>query len=37
MIVFLQDSLDPCPMPINADQNHSIDPKCHPMPIIDRD
>ncbi len=23
-----QDSLDQCPMPINADQNHGIDPKC---------
>ncbi len=23
----LQDSPDQCPMPINADQNHGIDPK----------
>ncbi len=29
-----QDSPDQCPMPINADQNHGIDPKCLSMPII---
>ncbi len=28
-----QDSPDQCPMPINADQNHGIDPKCLSMPI----
>ncbi len=28
-----QDSLDHCPMPINADQNHGIDLKCLSMPI----
>ncbi len=29
-----QDSLDQCPISINADQNHCIDPKCLSMPII---
>ncbi len=31
---YVQDSLDHCPMPINADQNHGIDPKCLSIPII---
>ncbi len=25
---YIQESLDQCPMPINADQNHGINPKC---------
>ncbi len=29
-----QDSLDQCPMSINADQNHGIDPKRLSMPVI---
>ncbi len=29
-----KDSLDQCPMPINADQNHGIDPKCLSTLII---
>ena len=29
-----QDSPDQCQMPINADQNYGIDPKCLSMPII---
>ncbi len=28
-----QDSLNQCPMPINADQNHGIDLKCRSRPI----
>ncbi len=30
----IQDSLDQCPIVINADQNPGIDPKCLSMPII---
>ncbi len=34
LLYICQDSLNQCPMPINANQNHGIDPKCLSMPII---
>ncbi len=33
IMCILQDSLDHCPLPINANQNQGIDPKCLSMPI----